>query len=303
MKTLAFISKKSLSIIIAFILLLLTLTFSNNMNVTAVNDSIEYKIYNASNGMYLQSYTLTPNPVQDNSRSAAVVDNRVVDFSKSGVVKIVTQKGYTMTGFVIDAHTIATAAHCIYEQSADTSTYCGDSITNIYVFNSNGSIAMNITDASTMHVPSEYICGGFTNDYDYALITVPEDLSAYAIFNLGVATNGIENSNTTISCTGFPHVVGGQRVNNKDIHTMYTGTGNIITVSDQNVLAEYNLAHNAVASGGNSGSPIYTTSTYNGQVYYTVIGIHVQEVNGGYRAVRVITDLLHFYKNNPNITY
>ncbi len=41
--------------------------------------------------------------------------------------------------------------------------------------------------------------------------------------------------------------------------------------------------------------------SHNGVDYYTVIGIHTTGAGTFNAATRITTDLLHFYKNNPNI--
>ena len=78
-----------------------------------------------------QSITVFPegalNPVDTlsstNARAVIGDDTRVVDFSKSGVVKInftaSNGESYWGTGFVVDEHTIATAAHCVCTGSAE----------------------------------------------------------------------------------------------------------------------------------------------------------------------------------------
>jgi V8-like Glu-specific endopeptidase len=57
------------------------------------------------------------------------------------------------------------------------------------------------------------------------------------------------------------------------------------------------------AGGGSSGGPVYLTTVMNGKKYYTVIGIHVSGSSMFHSAVRMTTDLLHFYKNNDNLSW
>lgn len=62
-------------------------------------------------------------------------------------------------------------------------------------------------------------------------------------------------------------------------------------------------------TGGNSGGPVYVKTEYNGKEYAVVIGITTVATWGGDNiyngggGVRMTTNLLHFYKNNPNIAY
>lgn len=73
---------------------------------------------------------------------------------------------------------------------------------------------------------------------------------------------------------------------------MYTGVGSILNCDDQR------LQYNTDTSGGQSGAPVYIVTTFQNKVYYTVIAIHT---HGGNYGVRMTTDVLHFYYNNPNI--
>lgn len=302
--------RKVTSIIIAALMLVLSLTSYSSMDADAVNTSLTYNVFNASNGNYMSSYTLAANAVQDNSRITFGNDERVVDFTKSGVVKIVTSAGTFGTGFIIDGHTIVTAAHCVYEKDSDIpDSYAGLSITHIYVFNSNGVVELDITNAYSMHIPTLYVStAGETNKYDYALITIPEvntetgDLSEFAIFDLSVMLDGFKNSNKVISTTGFPGEVRGKTVNHGSLHNMYTGTGAVETDKRD---PDLQFCYTCDTSGGNSGGPIYTTTSYGGNVYYTVIGIVAghNTTDGINIATRITTDLLHFYKNNSNIVW
>ena len=55
---------------------------------------------------------------------------------------------------------------------------------------------LSITDAVEVHVPTLYVNGSYSdyNPYDYALIKVNEDLSDYAIFNLGIMNDNLSTS-------------------------------------------------------------------------------------------------------------
>lgn len=151
MKKALFKGKKVVSISIASTMLALTLTATMSIQASAsVNTSQSYKVYNAVNGGYVKSYTLSANPVMDKSKSVIDTDDRFVDFSKNGVVKIVTSIGSIGTGFVVDDHTIATAAHVLYNGNAVP-------VSHIYFFNQDGSIDMDITNPSYCHIPYIYI--------------------------------------------------------------------------------------------------------------------------------------------------
>lgn len=156
---------------------------------------------------------------------------------------------------------------------------------------------MDITNPSYCHIPSTYT----SNSYgDYALITVEQDLSEYANFNLGAPLDNFIRNESTVLTTGFPQKVNDKTVNTVDKHYMYTSAGSAVNkVIDESVQISYNND----TSGGNSGGPVYTSTLFNGKFYYTVVGIHTTGAGSYNIATRMTTDLLHFYKNNPNIDY
>lgn len=295
--------KKILAVSTAVSVLSLSLSLPTDcVSAANSNNAVSYTVFSLKRGgTYKTKYTLNPVDTLSSTNARAVIgdDTRVVDFSKSGVVKInftaSNGESYWGTGFVVDEHTIATAAHCVCEQTnGKNATNSGSKVTEINFFNSDGTPGLSITDAVEVHVPTLYVNGSYSdyNPYDYALIKVNEDLSDYAIFNLGIMNDNFINKQTAVSVTGFP-----KKVNNQEVHNvMYTGTG-FIRQSDDN-----ELYYDIDTFGGNSGGPIYITSTFQGKAYYTVIGIHAygdaNSYNGG---ARITTNLLQFYKNNPYI--
>ena len=273
MKKSLFKGKKTVSVFIASTMLALTLTATMNMQVSAaVNTSQSYKVYNASNGSFVQSYTLSENPVMDRSKGVVDTDDRVVDFSKNGVVKIVTRSGIG-TGFVVDDHTIATAAHCICSKpSVNATNYNVNPISQILIFKPDGSVEKTITDAKQYHIPDNFaLTSGYTNKYDYALITVSEDLSEYANFGLGVMMDSFKNTNKPVSATGFPGKVRGQTVNTATVHNMYTGVGYVVNNPFD---AERQFCVDCDITPGSSGCPIYTSSTFDGKVRVALVLKH-----------------------------
>ena len=261
--------KKILAVSTAVFVLSLSLSLPTDcVSAANSNNAVSYTVFSLKRGgTYKTKYTLNPVDTLSSTNARAVIgdDTRVVDFSKSGVVKI---------NF--------------------TASNSGSKVTEINFFNSDGTPGLSITDAVEVHVPTLYVNGSYSdyNPYDYALIKVNQDLSDYAIFNLGIMNDNFINKQTAVSVTGFP-----KKVNNQEVHNvMYTGTG-FIRQSDDN-----ELYYDIDTFGGNSGGPIYITSTFQGKAYYTVIGIHAygdaNSYNGG---ARITTNLLQFYKNNPYI--
>lgn len=272
--------KKAVAVFMAMLLMMLSFSYTANNNSDAANSSRSYKVYHAATGHYLREYTLAPLNTSDNFRAVIGTDERVIDWTKSGVVKIMSDSYYLGSGFVVDEHTIATAAHCVYNES----------ISEILLFDTSGNIEKNIIPME-YHIPTRYVAN---SQFDYALITVKEDLSEYICFELGVPLDSFVNgeTNATVSVTGFP-----QEYNDHTNHMKYSGNGKICSGgSGENGL----LYYNADTSGGNSGGPVYITESLNGKTYHTVVAVHT---TGGNHGVCMTTDLIHFYKANNNLRY
>lgn len=252
-----------------------------------------YHVYDADSDTQYTDRTYTLSAATSTSASSRSIiggtDSRQVDFSKSGVVKLIY--GDTVaSGFVVDSHVIATAGHC-----------ASNKIDSILLFNSDGTIALSATPVER-HVPYEYLVSGNNCSFynDYGLITVEEDLTDYIQFNLGIALDQAITNSQAVSVTGFPGTVQNQSVNTSTVHTMYTGTGVLVDSNSPGYCSIYRLKYNADTSGGNSGGPVYVTTTYGGNTYYTAIAIHTHAGNSG---VRIDRDIICFYLNNPNIQY
>ena len=64
---------------------------------------------------------------------------------------------------------------------------------------------------------------------------------------------------------------------------------------------DYRIKYSTATSGGDSGGPVYTTQTFDGETYHTVVGIHSTS-DGTFRCgTRITTTLLMFYYNNDYI--
>ena len=278
------------------------------------DSSSTYRVYNAQTltEMTSKKYTLNESTKYYNDSCNSIstrfvmgTNDRVIDWTKNGVVKLMSptaESGYIGTGFVVGKHTIATAAHCVFNGN----TFKPKDISSIKFFDNNGNNIMDIVPKE-YHIPKKYIDAPSFNPniYDYALITVEEDLSDYMQFDLGTVRNYSSSRNIAVTNTGFPGELenpDGSKipVNDADHHNKYSSTGSITSTSLRN------FAYNADTSDGNSGGPIYCTENINGQTYYTVIGINSYEVkyDSGDKnnfAVRVTTELLRFYNQNPYI--
>ena len=299
------IFKRTISLAAAFLVLLMSVTLYSSRS-EAANTVVTYNVRNAITGEHLRNYTLQPLAETNNSRAVIGEDNRYVDWSKSGVVKLIFSyydynnklKTGIGSGFVIDSHTIATAAHCVH----------GAFDMNVLLFNSDGTLSMNATPVE-YHLPNNY--APYQQErylIDYALITVKEDISSYACFNLGVPLDNIININPTIKVTGFS---GDDENDSYSSHTLYTSEGKILSNAyiDAVIDTDYLFAHDADTYGGNSGGPVYIEESRNNRSYNTVIAIHTSSENEpddepSYNAsVRITTNIIHFYMNNPNLNW
>ncbi len=266
---------------------------SSIMAAETSSTSRNYQVYNAQTGAYLRNYSLEVENFDStyNARQIIGDNEQDTDWSNEGVAKIMCDASeygvnYRGTGFVVGRHTIATAAHVVYRTTDNHAC----KLTEIRLFDENGS--------STSFTPVEYhipvVYKNYTQDtadYDYALITVEEDLANYMTFNLGLITDNAIANNLSINTTGFP-----------DYNPNVKMTSNGIITTDISA-SNYVFSHNADTSGGNSGSPIYLIETVNGKTYNTVVGIHRGWRNNYNVGVRFTPHLLKFLKGNSNIQY
>lgn len=299
MKVVLKMGKKLVAFVISFLIFTLMFSILTHKEVFAtssINTSQTYYVYDGITGEFLRQYTLDAVPYVDNSRSVIGADTRTVDFSVSGVVKLMSQTGYLGSGFVVDEHTIGTAAHCVYNRSTNSISM----VESIRLFDANGDVKMNAYPVE-VHIPKNYITSSSNTDYDYALISVRKDVSKYACFNLGTVLNSMNTSTTPIFVSGFPKRVGNTYVNLTN-NIEYTGTGHLFFLENRTIFYDVDT------SGGDSGGPIYMQTEMNDETYYTLIGIHTNgddnNIHSGYNyGTRITTELLHFYKSNSNVSY
>lgn len=268
-----------------------------------------YVVYNAQSGAYLRSYTLQVNQSTNTYNTRGIYDpsTQTEDWSNKGVAKIFFKNNnneikHMGTGFVVGPHTIATAAHIVYE-TEDNSAY---KIPKILLFNEN-EVEYSVTPVEC-HFPNSYKAAtGQSNTDDYALITVKEDLSNYMTFNLGAATNFASTSSLPINIVGFPSRYEGLNsqstiLNTASIHNKILSEG-VLVPNTSSATFYTNIWYDAYTSGGYSGSPIYTIETLNGTTYNTVVGIHIASGNTANVGLRFTSHVLKFYNSNSNIQY
>lgn len=279
-----------------------------NHDITVSNMGIRrYFAYNyATND--IESYSLTVRSVTTFASGTEDEDDRVRDTDTS-VVQITPSGG---TGFIVGDHVIATAAHCVYSHS--TSDFVEDiEIVVRGVPYGSGSAEIDRFTAVETHVPATFIEATNTDVremYDYALIYVEEDLSQYGIFDLGVPSDEFMSTEASVTLSGFPS----ETASNPSAQNqgLYKDTGVVLDIGElANDLLDYQLITNAYASGGDSGGPIYMTTTIDDIEYRTVIGVFTSVGNMDYDnddaaehvsyGTRITSALLRFYCNNEYI--
>ncbi len=242
---------------------------------------------------YLESNDV---PLFNSSSRTGVVDDRVPDTDVS-VVKILPSGG---TGFIIDDHIIATAAHCLYDKK--TESYVQNPYVEIVNESSTESLA-TLTVRET-HIP--YVFKEIPYDensdnsnyyfmYDYALVYVEEDLSQYGMFDLSVQADEFTTNSPIVTVSGFAQRLGFNR---------YKASGAVQSLSGSNIenQAKNQLLYSAYMSNGQSGGPVYVTETFNGQEHRSVVAINTSGAAPSFYGTRITPDLLRFFCNNDYIS-
>lgn len=285
---------------------------SAELTVAGMDTFRSYTIYNYDSHS-TSSYTLTANvnwlSLEDEPVTFSDnVDDRV-RATDTSVVQIQPSGG---TGFIIDDHIIATAAHCVYDYAQ------GSFVNNVSAIVrgapvSNISQVLKTCTAVEVHVPNQFMNSANSNVremYDYALIYVEEDLSEYGEFDLGVPSDEFMDTQTAVTISGFPSET--QSNPSAGNMALYKGDGVVLNIDVYNQqLAGNQLMTNVYTSGGDSGGPIYMTSSFGGESYRTVVGIYTSAGNYDYDSdgviervsygTRMTTSLLRFFCNNDYI--
>lgn len=314
--------KKFLSVICVLVSVLVITLFvvytSNINNSNAASNYREYRVYNAQTLSRITSYPIYASQNMQTSMTRDTFDNNtsINDYNvKKGVVKLMSSNNYMGSGFIVDDHTIATAAHCVYGDNGLVS------INEILLFDNDDNIVQRITP-NEIHIPTEWY--NFTSGpknfqnvlaelfhwtYDYALITVQDSLSDYMHYNLGVTLDSFYPSNSGAPANRQLKIIGyPQDSNNQFTNTTEIEYGTALYYTNNSYYNPYNalVYYSNQTVGGYSGSPVYYTENYNGKNYNTVIAIHT---SGPYLApsacsgVKITDDLLTFYLNNPYIKH
>ena len=262
-----------------------TIYYESTNNGIPAQNTLYYQKFDAQTGGQIGSaYPLSPVSTIPNYAPKGIIgtDDRYIDYSNSGVVRITSSIGQG-SGFIVDDNLILTAAHVVY----------GATNVSYTLFNANGTPKATYSAAS-YHVPSNYISGSDV-DYDYALIVVNQDLSDYRVINLGVARDKLKNNITSSVYLNYASKLG-IYVTGYVSNTGYTGIGNLANNYLTNTLVQYNTD----TVPGESGSPVYVKTSSGDMI---AIGVHrgVGVANSYNQGKRIDTDVIHFIYNNPNI--
>ncbi|WP_295214150.1 trypsin-like serine protease [Ruminococcus sp.] len=298
---------KVVSTIIALVLTISSLTFASVLPSSALNRTVHYLRYDCTSKS-ITNYTLNQLSEYASNSRTIFPDNRKPDTDQS--VVYLSSGG---SGFIVDDHCIATAAHCVY----DYVNNCFIDNIDVIICNSNKNNPILTCDAVALHIPLMF--RSYRNNepirscYDYALIYVEEDLSQYGIFELGVPTNAFLSNNSAIVTSGFPGYINVDQGANGQ---RYYSTGSMQTFNITNDIqlypeaADLRFYSTCINSAGDSGGPAYAITTLQNTEYRTIVGIvtgagtkienNVEGYWGTY-GVRMTTDLLHFYLNNSYI--
>lgn len=257
----------------------------------------------ATDTSYVLSMTEAALPTGETASTDAIIgtDDRVPEYDSdinSGICRL----GNGATGFVVGDHEIATAAHCCFNGTAKVWLPSSTMYVQFPQAGANtGSISLDSHKyyAVQAHVNYDYYLYNITNNqphedmhpYDYAVLTVAEDLSNRYHFNLGIPYNVTSSpfASYDIYATGFPQTF------DSNTRYLYTGAGKMYSNSQDGLLLHYSTD----TTGGNSGSPVYLKETYDAASTYgeynTVIGIH-----SGLNCGPCMTPImLKFFLNNP----
>lgn len=283
-----------------------------------------YRRYSYSTNQELSSYTLTPTNVSllnnlDNMEDR-FIDNdnqsRTIASENTGIVSVVARDSESSgsissagSGFIVGKYIIATAANNIYGVGDGNTAHFYPNLT-IQCFNSNGTQSNISLHPLEVHIPdSYYINVDEGGKYDYALITVQEDLSSYTRFRLGTTYNVSQSNyaNIPLYVPWFENNSSLQFSEGHILNSLFPSYTENLLFYD-NSLSMFTHEY---------GAPVYTITReqYGNNIIqtYTAIAINTihtsQSADGssvsGYTGTRITKYHLQFYDahTNPYIPY
>ena len=218
---------------------------------------------------------------------------------------------YTGTGFVVDDHVIATAAHVVLD------VYKHLYYPTIKLHNEDGTLSNTTLTPVEVHLPLNYVKHQCQAENDYALLTVTQDLSDLPHFSIGDCYNLFSPHFSTIPLfvTGNPGTLYKDtpyEIDNTTARKLYSESGHACTTNNAAVSV---LSCDVVVSDGDSGGPIYTiTKNTSGSslndpepnityTYTALSTLHGEDGNGHNGGVRFTKYHQLFYRGNNNLSY
>lgn len=291
-------SVKMLAVVSAFVLLIISLTCYNSFDTNAGFSQRSYLRYDYKNpNAAPYQYTISvADAVSENTPETYMIigpNDMVKDYDTS-----VVRLSVGGTGFIIGKHTIVTAGHCVYS---------GGEFLNftIDIVGNDNSVIKTITPRY-VHVPKDFADStSYSIKYDYALIYIEEDLSAYGMFNMGICLDKYIEDKGNVIVSGFPQ--------KKDYPSGYEDSGyGLRFKASGNIISSENygknITYDADMAGGDSGGPVYVNESYvDSKVSYdynTVIAINVaeNEKQKANKGVRINYEIMYFCYQNANLT-
>lgn len=278
-----------------------TITLDSSVNQTNSRSYIGYSYLTHEEipEYELTVTTATLNAAQNNQARVLINgdDNRTVahGYENTGIVLI----NGGVTGFIVGDHEIATVAHNVYYNNGFSPNI------SISTYDRTGNpVAGSSLNVAEVHVPLEYAeSDNYLALYDYALITVTNDLSDYVHFDIGNCYNmtNSEVGTIPIHVTGRPGLVGEDQETNST-NTLYTHYGEVYGNDNTSF-----LRYTADASAGQSGAPVYTITRecYDSSEYYTYTALSIHATGGTERNSGPLMTKYHqqFYNNNSYASY
>lgn len=247
-----------------------------NAEATGGTDYVKYTYATGQTQTYNLPEIPTINYHSTMSRNLpAIIDTRPPADWNTAVVSISDVSAGTNigTGFIIGDHEIMTVSHNVYNGTFRSYSII---IPDANPYNVNTSVVINPV---AVHVPQKYIdyksgyIGGSSQDYDYAIITVEEDLSQYGSFLLGMASSSVITNNIPVHCLGYFG------------RTLKTSSGTMTSINTavHSNYTENSYSFNLFTFNQTSGGPIYVESScgvsgtsnedYQIKTYRTVISL------------------------------
>ncbi len=200
-------------------------------------------------------------------------------------------QGYINCGsaFIVDKHTIITSRHNIYSN--------GNFPTDLRMYIAKSNPASNedliSLTPTAIHVPVTP-AGKTDSNYDYAIVTVEENLKPYGYFSLGLASQDAPSYNVPVHSLGY-------------LFPTVTGTPPILKKSDGHLNSWDNglIRTDSYIAPGTSGGPLYTECKINGESYITAIGIagaiSTVDPKNGNKFVPINSNILKFALDNEHL--